>query len=135
MKAALIILMCMAVSMGFAAEANLTTPEQIKAASLAQCSPGTINSLDRDAKRKRDVLALKAGRISRGLLDAIFIHAAHEQNAKAYRAVGDAERAKKEDAAAKMTAGSAATAARKETLMANSDIIRAKAASQAPGKR
>lgn len=116
-------------------EPQLTTAAAFKASFLAQCSPNNINPLDRDVSRKRELLAKKAERINAGRLDAIFTFMAHEHNAKAYRAVGDSENADRVERAAETFRGSADTAARKESLMSNSDIVRAKGTSQAPGNR
>lgn len=113
----------------------LTTFAEIKADQLAQCSPSAVNPLDRDASRRRDVLAKKAERIRQGKLDSLFQVMAHTHNAKAYLAVGDDAKAEEETKAADKIIGSAETAAHKEAIISNSDIVKAKRTSQAPGGR
>ncbi len=114
---------------------ELTTPAAIKAFYLSQCDARMVNPLDRDAGRRKAVLAKKADRINRGRLDPVFELQAHEHNEKAYRAAGDDAKADEAHEAAVKISEAAMAAARMEATQVDRDVIVAKGTSQAPGNR
>lgn len=113
----------------------LTTAAAIKQAWLAQSNPNLVSPLDRDAVRRRSVLAQRAWRIQSGLLDVVFQYQAHLKNSEAYRAAGDDANAAQEMSFAVGLSAAAQNALSNEYATFSMNLEEAKATSQAGARR